>query len=91
MTSHSLPQEKLTASLKPKSRAKWVADFAKAQILKRLQNIHIGQLVLIDGDEQHVFGQQGHIQVNITVHDPRFYGEIAFGGSIGAGEAYMLG
>jgi cyclopropane-fatty-acyl-phospholipid synthase len=25
------------------------------------------------------------------VHDPRFYGEIAFGGSIGAGEAYMLG
>lgn len=91
MTSHSLPQEKLTASLKPKSRAKWVADFAKAQILKRLQNIHIGQLVLIDGDEQHVFSQQGHIQVNITVHDPRFYGEIAFGGSIGAGEAYMLG
>ena len=26
-----------------------------------------------------------------TVIDPRFYGEIAFGGSIGAGEAYMLG
>ncbi|MGZ9002100.1 MAG: class I SAM-dependent methyltransferase, partial [Methylophilus sp.] len=26
-----------------------------------------------------------------TVLDPRFYGEIAFGGSIGAGEAYMLG
>ncbi len=25
------------------------------------------------------------------VHDPRFYSDIAFGGSIGAGEAYMQG
>ena len=27
----------------------------------------------------------------MRVHDPRFYAEIAFGGSIGAGEAYMQG
>jgi len=27
----------------------------------------------------------------VHVHDPRFYSEIAFGGSIGAGEAYMQG
>lgn len=91
MTTHSLPQETLTASLKTKSRAKWVANLAKAQILKRLQQLRAGQLTLVDGNEQYVFGNPHAIQAKIEVHDPRFYGEIAFGGSIGAGEAYMLG
>ena len=31
------------------------------------------------------------LRASVRVHDPRFYSEIAFGGSIGAGEAYMLG
>lgn len=85
--------ETLTTPLKAKSRAKWVAKFAKAQILKRLSHIEDGQLTLIDGDVTHHFGaskSQG-IKACIVVHDARFYGEIAFGGSIGAGEAYMLG
>lgn len=83
----------LTKPLKPKSRAKWVAKLAKSQVLKRLAALRKGQLILIDGSERHVFGRldAGNLQATITVHDPRFYGEIAFGGSIGAGEAYMLG
>ncbi|MDI1309516.1 MAG: cyclopropane-fatty-acyl-phospholipid synthase [Methylotenera sp.] len=84
-------QETLTASLKQKSRSKWVADFAKSQILKRLQQLQKGRLTLVDGDEQHTFGKNEGLSARIYVHDPRFYGEIAFGGSIGAGEAYMLG
>lgn len=91
MTSHTLPQETLTTSLKAKSRAKWVADLAKAQISKRLQQLRIGQLTLIDGEVALTFGQPHALQATVHVHDPRFYGEIAFGGSIGAGEAYMLG
>lgn len=90
----SLPQETLTASLKQKSRSKWVADFAKAQILKRLQHLQTGELTVVDGAETHYFGKFDNsdaISAAVTVHDPRFYGEIAFGGSIGAGEAYMLG
>lgn len=85
--------ESLTTPLKAKSRAKWVARFAKAQILKQLSLIEDGQLTLIDGDITHHFGAskaQG-IAACIIVHDARFYGEIAFGGSLGAGEAYMLG
>lgn len=85
--------ETLTTPLKAKSRAKWVAKLAKAQILKRLSHIKDGQLTLIDGDVTHHFGAskpQG-IAACIIVHDARFYGEIAFGGSLGAGEAYMLG
>lgn len=87
-------QETLTASLKHKSRAKWVATWAKAKILQRLCKLQRGQLTIIDGAEKHVFGcHAGTSSINVTihVHDARFYGEIAFGGSIGAGEAYMLG
>lgn len=87
-------QETLTSSLKKKNRAKWVAGFAKSQILSHLQRLTEGSLSLKDGDELHHFGQDAadaFINANIQVHDARFYGEIAFGGSIGAGEAYMLG
>lgn len=97
MPSNALSTDTLTKPLKSKSRAKWVAQLAKKQVLKRLAGLKVGQLTIIDGNESHVFGQlpiQSNvqaIQASITVHDPRFYGEIAFGGSIGAGEAYMLG
>jgi cyclopropane-fatty-acyl-phospholipid synthase len=91
MRSQTIPSEKLTTPLRAKSRAKWVADFAKTQILKQLNKLHKGQLTLIDNGEKYTFGNRSDIQATITVLDPRFYGEIAFGGSIGAGEAYMLG
>ncbi len=87
----SLAQETLTTGLKQKSRSKWVANFAKTQILNRLKQLKTGNLTIIDGQEQHVFGDCDSIKATIIVHDARFYGEIAFGGSIGAGEAYMLG
>ncbi len=86
-------QEQLTKVLKAKSRAKWVASMAKSQLLKRLRGLKIGQLIVVDGTERHAFGnrQKSSLTATITVLDSRFYGEIAFGGSIGAGEAYMLG
>lgn len=85
-------QETLTANLKQKVRSKWVASFAKSQILRHLANLKIGHLTLIDGKDTYSHGNETHeLHGTIYVHDPRFYGEIAFGGSIGAGEAYMLG
>jgi cyclopropane-fatty-acyl-phospholipid synthase len=83
-------QETLTAPLKPKSRAQWVANFAKQKILQRLTGLQKGSLTIQDGADTYRFGRSDEITANITVHDQRFYGEIAFGGSIGAGEAYML-
>lgn len=97
MTQNSKPVlDQLTTQLKQKSRSKWVASYAKAQILKRLQQLNVGQLTLLDGAKRYEFGSrlcenEDSIKATITVNDPRFYGEIAFGGSIGAGEAYMLG
>ena len=83
--------ETLTTPLKAKSRAQWAAKLAKNQILKKLAFLQVGSLTLIDGEEHYQFGHSQEVAAIITVHDARFYGEMAFGGSIGAGEAYMLG
>jgi len=83
--------ETLTSPLKAKSRALWAAKLAKHTILKKLKSLQVGKLTIIDGIDCYQYGQSEEITATITVHDPRFYGEMAFGGSIGAGEAYMLG
>ena len=85
-----MAQETLTAALKPKTRSNWVQQFAKNQVLARLARLQIGQLTIIENGQKTVFGQDKSIAATVTVHDAHFYGEIAFGGSIGAGEAYML-
>ncbi len=48
----------------------------------------------MDGNEHHHYGRRTErcpLGVTVRVHDPRFWSELAFGGSIGAGEAYMQG
>jgi cyclopropane-fatty-acyl-phospholipid synthase len=69
-------------------------DLAKRLLLSRLSHIARGQLDLVDGAEVHRFGrrtQRCPLSATIHVRDPRFYRDIVFGGSIGAGEAYMSG
>jgi len=65
--------------------------FAKRVVLAQLERLQSGRLRLSDNGEDFKFGAAGPADtgVHIQVLDPRFYSEIAFGGSIGAGEAYM--
>ena len=91
-----MAQETLSSALKPKTRStkiysNVVQQFAKNQVLARLTRLQIGQLTIIENGQQTTFGNDKSIHATVTVHDMHFYGEIAFGGSIGAGEAYMLG
>ena len=67
---------------------------ARSMLLKRLSRLQNGQLVINENGHQHVFGQIAPgetLKAFITVRSPAFYGDIAFGGSIGAGEAWMQG
>ncbi len=60
----------------------------------RLAAIEHGELVLQEGERQMRFGRRSAtcpLSVTVRVHDARFYSDMAFGGSIGAGEAYMQG
>jgi len=69
-------------------------EWAKRTLLSLLRRIHLGEIVLRDGVEQHVFGRRADecdLRASLAVRHPRFYSQVLFGGSIGAGEAYMAG
>jgi cyclopropane-fatty-acyl-phospholipid synthase len=64
---------------------------ARRLVLGRLEGLAHGHLVLREGADLLRFGNPAEPAVELRVHDAAFYAEIAFGGSVGAGEAYMLG
>ncbi|MGD2168001.1 MAG: cyclopropane-fatty-acyl-phospholipid synthase family protein [Gammaproteobacteria bacterium] len=86
----------LTSSehLAPTPRPGMLDGLARRLLLSRLSGIEQGELTIIDADRQFVFGQPcsgENLEATITVKDGRFYGDIAFGGSIGAAESWMHG
>ncbi len=76
---------------RPRPRAGFLAGLARRLVHARLAGIRHGSLVLHEQGESRRFGAGGGAAVNVTVRHPAFYPELAFGGSVGAGEAYMLG
>jgi len=71
-----------------------LVKFAKRAVLSRLAQITQGRLFVEDGGDVKRFGaltSTCSLTATVRVHDSRFYSEIAFGGSIGAGEAFMQG
>lgn len=73
---------------------RWADRAARRLLRQRLGRLRIGSLILADGDRRLTYGDPAappDLQVTVTVSDPRFYRSIVFGGSVGAGEAYMAG
>jgi cyclopropane-fatty-acyl-phospholipid synthase len=72
----------------------WLGSFARNQLLKRLRQMPRGYLLIEDGDELYSFGDANDsngVKAKIVIEDASAYRDIAFGGSIGGAEAYMLG
>jgi cyclopropane-fatty-acyl-phospholipid synthase len=67
-----------------------LASLGRRLVLRQLSHLHSGSLTLLEGATSFRFGQ-GLPQVQLTVHNSVFYADLAFGGSIGAGESYMAG
>ncbi len=68
--------------------------WAREQLLARLRGLEHGQIVLEEGSRRQLFGTQDPqdpIRVTLVVEDARFYTDLAFRGTLGAGEAYMAG
>lgn len=80
--------ERCTASIKTKTPS-YIDRLAKQMVLRLLKSLQFGQLTLMEGKERWTFGSDGALTAHITVRDPSFYRQVAFGGSIGAGEAYI--
>jgi cyclopropane-fatty-acyl-phospholipid synthase len=69
-------------------------SFARRMVLKKLGRLKVGKLELVEDGICTTFGEaetQAGLSAKIEVTDPAFYSDIAFGGSVGAGEAYMRG
>ncbi len=67
---------------------------AERAVRARLAGIEHGEITLVDGIRSERYGRRYAkcpLAVRLQVHDPRFWSEVAFGGSIGAGEAFMQG
>ena len=90
MRATSLSSERhLAATTKPRL----LDGLARKGLLRKLEYIEHGRLTLVDGGERFSFGpgESTGPSAQITVRDPGFYADVAFGGSIGSGEAYMQG
>jgi cyclopropane-fatty-acyl-phospholipid synthase len=68
--------------------------WAKRTLLSLLRRVQLGEIFLKAGEEQHVFARRSEecdLRASVSVLHPRFYTQVLFGGTIGAGEAYMAG
>jgi cyclopropane-fatty-acyl-phospholipid synthase len=73
-------------------RMRLIDRMARRILLRRLVQLEKGRLTLIDELDGRAFGNPDEgFSATITVLDSRFYGAVAFGGAIGAAEAYMQG
>jgi cyclopropane-fatty-acyl-phospholipid synthase len=73
----------------PKPRA--LDRFAEKLVRRHLAALTDGRLTVVDGAQRDSYGSGDGFEATITVREPTFWSDIAFGGSIGAGEAYMRG
>ncbi len=67
---------------------------ARQAVLSRLQGLQHGEVTIIESSSRQTFGTRTEacpLSVTLQVTNPRFYSDLAFGGSVGAGEAYMSG
>ncbi len=71
-----------------------IGSFGRRLLLARLAHLAVGQLTIRENGQTLVFGTGSGdetLHATIDVLDGRFWGDIAFGGSVGAGEAYIRG
>lgn len=78
----------------PKTRVRWIDKICRPLLFSRLNKLEFGQVKIVDQWGEHCFGHSdlsGELSVEVKVEDQRFYSDIAFGGTVAAGEAYMQG
>ena len=67
---------------------------ARRVVRDRLASLRNGQIVVTENGRHESFGavtDDHPLTVQLTINDPRFYSDIAFGGAVGAGESYIHG
>jgi cyclopropane-fatty-acyl-phospholipid synthase len=66
----------------------------RTALLKQLERLTTGSITLLEGGRTHRFGSapaDSPLQATIEVLEPQFWADAAFGGTVGAGEAFIHG
>ena len=72
----------------------WLERLGRRALLARLQKLEHGQITFVEEDAIHTFGRQTKtcsLHASLVVHRPQFFRRAAFGGDVGAAEAFMDG
>ena len=75
-------------------RRPWTRRLARRLVLDRLRGIESGRLLVLEAGQRRVFGRAGGdppLDARLTIEDPTCWDAFAWGGSIGAAEAYCDG
>ncbi len=68
-----------------------LSSLARRATISRLARLEHGALVVREAEKTFSFGVPSAQPLTIDVHDARFHEAVAFGGAVGAGEAYAAG
>lgn len=74
------------AKVRDRSLSSGLLEKMLFNILKKLEH---GQLTIEHGEKKRVFGSDSSLRAHVIINDRRAYRKVLFGGSIGAGEAYI--
>jgi cyclopropane-fatty-acyl-phospholipid synthase len=95
MSSNAPRDIALLSKFTPKPRR--LDRLAKRMLIQRLEKLEHGTIKIVEDNQTMQFGHDApgssldKIAVTLFVKDSQFYGEVVFGGSIGACEAYIQG
>lgn len=77
-----------------RGREAWRTRWSRRSVLALFRSLHAGEIILHEQGHVESFGnvtEDCPLSVDVYMHDGQAYERILFGGSIGAGEAYMAG
>ena len=76
------------------ARSAPTTSLARWLVHRQIRRIETDRVIILEGDNRWVYGDTtdaARSEATVFVHDPRAYRDVAFGGTVGSGEAYMKG
>ena len=80
--------------LQSAARPRRLDRLARRMVLDKLRDLQHGEITLVEAGSSQTFGRADAsfpLAVTLTVNSPVFFSDVAFGGSVGAGESYIQG
>jgi cyclopropane-fatty-acyl-phospholipid synthase len=94
MTTSIVPRDRAIVSTTTARRPSLLAQLGRTLLLGQLSKLQHGSLRIVEPAGDHRFGKRTpECDLSATVHvdNPQFFADVAFGGTVGAGEAYIRG